>query len=294
MSKGVVGQVTSPSNVTQVVFNENANSNKVSESGFDFTGGFLGAILTAKVCGANKQVKVCNSANAVAWVAFGSSTAVLASAADGVSAKKNLLTVADAVTANATGTVGTITSATAAYIANGVNAGDKAVITGGADAGTYTVLAVFSATVIFVATPGGAFTGVAGNALSVKSVTLGTFTSATSTFVTDAVTSSDTLVIQVVSADAGSFPVVTVVNETTLTVNTSSLGSTGFTGVAGQTFEVDALPLPTAFANGIMIPPQSCVTLASGANRYVRGSAATVGAYVAVENIVTQPNQGSV
>lgn len=74
MSVKRVKKSISPSNLVNVVFNENANSNKTSETGFDYSDGILGPIGSATLCGANKPVMVCNSDTSIHYVKFGDSS----------------------------------------------------------------------------------------------------------------------------------------------------------------------------------------------------------------------------
>ena len=76
-----------PSLVTQLTYNQYSSSSKVSESGLDFfwSGGILGALSSAVLVAKHKPILICNTANALAYVAFGgSSVAAPASAAAGV------------------------------------------------------------------------------------------------------------------------------------------------------------------------------------------------------------------
>jgi hypothetical protein len=73
-TKRAKAPVTGPGAQAHIRFNENANSDKVSETGFDFTGGILGPINTAVLCGANKPVMVCNTDTVVRFVLFGDNT----------------------------------------------------------------------------------------------------------------------------------------------------------------------------------------------------------------------------
>ena len=82
---------TGPANQTQLRFNEDACSDKVSETGFNYfygasnAEGLLGALNTAKRCGKFKPVMVFNVSAAVVYVKFGDSTVTAPTGgADGV------------------------------------------------------------------------------------------------------------------------------------------------------------------------------------------------------------------
>lgn len=93
-TKRAKAPVTGPAAQHHIRFNENANSDKVSETGFDFSGGILGDLSAGVRCGPNKPVMVCNNNAAVAFVVFGDiSVGAPASIADGIMLPPNSCTV---------------------------------------------------------------------------------------------------------------------------------------------------------------------------------------------------------
>lgn len=77
----------------ELAFNRDANSYKVSETGFA-VGVILGAIDSAKECGRNKPVLVANSAAVIHFVKFGSSSvAAPTGLSDGIMIPPNSLIV---------------------------------------------------------------------------------------------------------------------------------------------------------------------------------------------------------
>ena len=90
-TKKVKGTITGPGNQAQIRFNEDACSDKVSETGLNYfygvsnAEGLLGALGNAIRCGKFKPIYVFNTAGAVAYVAFGDTgVAAPTSGANGV------------------------------------------------------------------------------------------------------------------------------------------------------------------------------------------------------------------
>ena len=81
-TKKAKGSATGPANQAQVRFNENANSDKVSETGFDFFSGvLLGELNTAAVLVTpNRPIYVFNNSAVVQYVAFSQNPAMPAPA----------------------------------------------------------------------------------------------------------------------------------------------------------------------------------------------------------------------
>ena len=71
-AKKRVQKATPATLIPELVFNRDANSYKVSETGF-CVGTILGAIDSAQKCGRNKPVLIANTAAAVHYVKFGAS-----------------------------------------------------------------------------------------------------------------------------------------------------------------------------------------------------------------------------
>jgi len=282
----------SASLIPELVLGRDSNSFKVSETGF-VVDTILGPIDAAVKCGFQKPVMIANTAGVVHWVNFGDgSLTTLASGANGVSAKKIIVTAADGVTADVNGVTGTVSSAASNFTTAGAQAGDLLInASGGADDGTFTILSVDTAHRVTVdTTVHGAFVGLAAQSFTIASIHVGTFTSAGATFVIDLVHVGDTLTIAN-GADAGTYAVVSIDGATQLTVNTAAKAG-GFTGVAAENYTVKTIITPpTDFTNGIMIPPNSLIVLPSGTKNWVRSDSSAVGAYVCTEQILQDGDQ---
>jgi len=88
-----VQKAVSASLIPELVLNRDANSYKVSETGFQVDT-FLGAIDTAKNCGAQKPVVIANSDGSVHFVRFGdASVAAPTGLTDGIMIPPNSLRV---------------------------------------------------------------------------------------------------------------------------------------------------------------------------------------------------------
>lgn len=278
--------------IDQLVLNRDANSKKVSETGFTVDS-ILGPIDAAIQCGFQKPIMIANTAGVIHWVNFSDGSLVtIASGVNGVSAKKVIVTAVDGVTANVSGVTGTVSSAASNFTTAGVQAGDLLVnASGGADDGTFTILSVDTAHQVTVdTTVHGAFVGLAAQSFTIDSIHVGTFTSAGAAFIADLVHVGDTLTIAN-GADAGSYAVVSIDGATQLTVNTAAKVG-GFVGVAAETYTVKTINTPpTDFTNGIMIPPNSVIMLASGTKNWVRSDSTAVGAYVCTEFVIRDGDQ---
>jgi hypothetical protein len=100
----------------QLAFNPNANSFKVSESGFDI-GTILGDISAGKSCGANVPVIVVNTAAAWGYVKFGpTNPAAPTGIADGIGIPPNGFVV---LSSGANSFIRSSAATIGAYVANG-------------------------------------------------------------------------------------------------------------------------------------------------------------------------------